>query len=184
MAISRLLRGLKRRLNSLRRELSHWRSRHLLRQRVKRLRYEGNPIRVVIGAGSKNYEGCWLITNLPVLDALNSAHWSHVFPRGSIDRILAEHVIEHWTEDELHLFLRIVQPFLSEQGFIRIAIPDGFHPDPSYIDYVKPGGTGSGADPKDEFDYIYSEVPGGNLSFQVRNCSSADCSDGTWQNAK
>lgn len=38
-------------------------------------------------------------------------------------------------------------------------------------------GTGSGTDPKDAFDYIYAEIPGSNLSFQVRNCSSQDCSD-------
>lgn len=39
-------------------------------------------------------------------------------------------------------------------------------------------GTGSGTDPKDEFDYIYAEVPGANLTFQVRNCSFGNCSDG------
>ena len=44
-------------------------------------------------------------------------------------------------------------------------------------------GTGSGTDPKDYFDYIYAEIPGTNLSFQIKNCSSSDCSDGTWQDA-
>jgi predicted SAM-dependent methyltransferase len=29
---------------------------------------------------------------------------------------------------------------------LRIAVPDGFHPDPDYIEYVRPGGTGAGAD--------------------------------------
>ena len=29
---------------------------------------------------------------------------------------------------------------------IRIAVPDGFHGDPAYIDMVKPGGNGVGAD--------------------------------------
>ncbi len=43
-------------------------------------------------------------------------------------------------------------------------------------------GTGSGTDPKDEFDYIYAEVSGTNLSFQIKNCSQSDCSEGTWQN--
>ena len=80
------------------------------------------------------------------MDALNPAHWSYIFPRGSIGRILVEHVIEHWTEDEFRLFLMTVRPFLSEHGFIRIAVPDGFHHDSSYIDYVKPGGSGCGAD--------------------------------------
>ena len=139
MVISCLLRGLKGKLNILRKELANRKSRYLLRQCVKRLRYEGKPVNVVIGAGPTSHEG-WLITDLPTLDALNPVHWSYVFPRGSIDRILAEHVIEHWTEDEFRSFLRIVRPFLSERGFIRIAVPDGYHPDPSYIDYVKPGG--------------------------------------------
>ncbi len=44
-------------------------------------------------------------------------------------------------------------------------------------------GTESGVDPKDEFDYVYAESIGGNLSFQIRNCSQSDCSDGTWQSA-
>ncbi len=44
-------------------------------------------------------------------------------------------------------------------------------------------GAGSGTDPKDYFDYIYAEIPGTNLSFQIKNCSSSDCSDGTWQDA-
>ena len=29
---------------------------------------------------------------------------------------------------------------------MRIAVPDGLHPDPAYIDQVKPGGSGSGSD--------------------------------------
>ena len=145
MAISGQLRGLKRKLSTLLRELVNRKSRHLLRQQVKGFRYKDKPIKVIIGAASTSYES-WLSTDLPILDALNLAHWSYIFPRGSIDRILAEHVIEHWSKDEFRLFLRAVQLFVSEQGFIRIAIPDGFHPNPSYIDYVKPGGTGSGAD--------------------------------------
>jgi hypothetical protein len=37
------------------------------------------------------------------------------------------------------------------------------------------------SDPKAYFDYLYAEIPGTNLTFQVRNCSSVDCSDGAWQ---
>jgi len=126
-------------------ELRKIRRQWLLRKEVKRLRARGDMVKVVIGAGSVNYEG-WLITDLPVLNALSSMDWWCTFPRSSIDRILAEHVVEHWTEGEFRLFLRIVRPFLSRKGFVRMAVPDGFHPDPSYIDYVKPGGSGNGAD--------------------------------------
>jgi predicted SAM-dependent methyltransferase len=34
----------------------------------------------------------------------------------------------------------------SQEGKIRIAVPDGYFPDPSYIEYVRPGGVGAGAD--------------------------------------
>ena len=128
----------------LRRKLAKTKAQLQLRGKVQRIRARGEMVRLVVGAGATSYEG-WLMTDLPVLDALNSANWCFVFPQGSIDRVLMEHVVEHWTEDEFRLFLRVVRPFISEQGFIRIAIPDGFHPDPSYIDYVKPGGSGSGA---------------------------------------
>ena len=36
--------------------------------------------------------------------------------------------------------------FLRPGGRLRIAVPDGFHPEPGYIEYVRPGGTGIGAD--------------------------------------
>jgi len=44
-------------------------------------------------------------------------------------------------------------------------------------------GIGSGTDPKDEFDYVYAEIPGSNLSFQVKNCSASDCSDASFVDA-
>jgi len=40
-------------------------------------------------------------------------------------------------------------------------------------------GTGSGIDPKEDFDYIFAEVDSGaSLDYNVRNCSLGDCSDG------
>ena len=36
--------------------------------------------------------------------------------------------------------------FLRPGGRLRIAVPDGFHPELGYIEYVRPGGTGIGAD--------------------------------------
>jgi len=139
------LQRLKRSLGKLRKGSESPVRRHILRQQVKGLRRQRQPVKLVIGAGPTSYEG-WLSADLPVLDALNPQHWRSIFEPGDIDRILAEHVMEHWTEEELGCFLRIVRPYLSKQGAIRIAVPDGFHPDQHYIDWVKPGGTGCGAD--------------------------------------
>ena len=36
--------------------------------------------------------------------------------------------------------------YLKPGGYLRLAVPDGFHRDPAYIEYVRPGGTGAGAD--------------------------------------
>lgn len=132
-------------IESFKEELRRRKKQNILEKEVKRLHNEGAMVKVVIGAGGISLEG-WLVTDLPILDALKRADWKRIFSQGIIDRILAEHVIEHWTVDEFRLFLGIVRPFLSQQGFIRLAVPDGFHSDPFYIDHVKPGGRGNGAD--------------------------------------
>lgn len=36
--------------------------------------------------------------------------------------------------------------YLAPGGYIRVAVPDGFHPDENYINYVKPGGWGAGSE--------------------------------------
>jgi len=36
--------------------------------------------------------------------------------------------------------------YLKPEGYFRVAVPDGFHPNAEYIDYVKPGGIGAGAE--------------------------------------
>lgn len=125
-----------------------------LRREVKRLLLGGEPVRLVIGSGpsqqlvgvkGSNHEG-WLITDVFTLDALKWADWRAIFGSGQIAGIFAEHVIEHWSEDEFREFLKIAAHFLAPNGNIRIAVPDGFHPDPKYIDAVRPGGSGPGSD--------------------------------------
>jgi predicted SAM-dependent methyltransferase len=118
---------------------------HRLRGKLLTLYESGNPIRVVIGSAGTDYPG-WIMTDLPVLNALRYTNWRFFFKPRTISTILAEHVVEHWDEQEFRQFLSVARKFLSPKGFIRIAVPDGFHPDRNYIDAVKPGGTGSGAD--------------------------------------
>lgn len=151
-------------MQALRTTLVKRRVRHRLRLEVKRRRAKNELLRLVIGAGATtpfvglpdtNYEG-WLITDRDSLDVLSPMDWSAIFPISSVDRILAEHVIEHWTEEQFRTFLRIIRQFLSPQGLIRIAVPDGFHPNPTtYIDWVRPGGSGIGAhDHKVLYNYL------------------------------
>lgn len=101
--------------------------------------------KIIIGAGGTRYEG-WTPTELDILDMLNDRHWTSYFKPNSLDAILAEHVWEHLTHEEsmtsaLHCF-----KYLKPGGYLRVAVPDGFNPDPAYIEWVKPGGVGPGSD--------------------------------------
>lgn len=132
-------------LNIYRRRQSIAQRQRSIREQAKRLIAQGNPLKIVIGAGTTQYEG-WVSTDLPYHDILMDNDWAALFTAGTIDRILAEHVFEHLTIDQFQAFLRITRRYLTTTGRIRIAVPDGNHPDHVYIDYVRPNGTGIGAD--------------------------------------
>ena len=112
---------------------------------VEEAQQAGRAIKIILGAGTTRYEG-WIATDLPAFDILKHEHWARLFPPNAIDRMLAEHVIEHLTVEQFQDFLRIARIYLAPGGRIRLAVPDGCHPDPDYIERVRPGGTGEGAD--------------------------------------
>ena len=123
-----------------------------LRRERKRIRYDvmrtleaGSPLKIIIGAGQTQFDG-WIATDMPALDVRAQADWARLFPPKSIDRLLSEHVFEHLTTFEFSQFLRCVRQYLSASGRIRVAVPDGHHPDGGYIERVRPGGSGIGAD--------------------------------------
>ena len=101
-------------------------------------------MKVIIGAGQTRYAG-WIATDVPSFDVRRCQDWARLFPPGSIDRMLAEHVFEHLTVEEFAEFLMAAKAYLSSIGRMRIAVPDGHHPDSDYISRVRPGGSGEGA---------------------------------------
>jgi predicted SAM-dependent methyltransferase len=103
------------------------------------------PLKLVIGA-SGIYEPGWLATDIEHLNILVSEDWKKYFKANSVDVILAEHVWEHLTLDEAYLAAKNCYQFLKPNGYIRVAVPDGFHTSSDYMDKVKPGGTGAGSD--------------------------------------
>ena len=60
--------------------------------------------------------------------------------------MLAEHVWEHLTLHEGLTAAKQCFEYLKPGGYLRVAVPDGFHPDQKYIEGVKVDGTGPGAD--------------------------------------
>jgi predicted SAM-dependent methyltransferase len=85
------------------------------------------PVKVIIGSGYTHYKG-WIHTDIDTFNILKKDNWNKYFQPDRIDR------------------LQLCFTYLKPGGALRIAIPDGFHPDPAYIEKVRPGGTGDGAD--------------------------------------
>lgn len=142
------------RMRTLRTKISISTLRYRIRQEIKDRVSRHEPLKLVIGAGTiepivgqlDTPYANWLMTDFSSLNALQSSDWEFFFPPASIHRILAEHVVEHWTQTQLQTFLKTIRQFLAPDALIRIAVPDGFHPDPLYLEAVRPGGSGPGSD--------------------------------------
>lgn len=138
--------------------------RKAIRNRVLR----ASVIRVIVGAGGTSYDG-WISTDYPALDVVDEESWFRLFEPEQIDALLAEHVFEHLTDDQIAAAFSNSYKFLRSGGHLRIAVPDGYHPDTSYIEMVKPGGRGSGAeDHKQLFNYQTLSSQLGKVGFLVR----------------
>lgn len=96
--------------------------------------------RIVIGAGTKHEAG-WLPTQMEFLNLLKPADWERYFQPDSIEAMLAEHVWEHLSQQEALVAAGNCFTYLRRGGYLRIAVPDGLHPDPSYLEWVRVGGA-------------------------------------------
>jgi len=100
--------------------------------------------RIVIGAGGSNFAG-WVSTDIRTLDVTCYADFARYWQPSSRQAFVAEHVWEHLTEEQAKVAARNCYEFLEPNGWLRIAVPDEFHPDPGYYELVRPGGSGPGA---------------------------------------
>lgn len=151
---------LKRSLRLYRRVVGRYRLRKRLAGTVSK--------KVVLGA-SGIYDVGWIPTEIEVLNVLNPDDWGDFFQPDSIDALLAEHVWEHFTLEEGLLAAKLCFAYLKPGGYLRVAVPDGLHPRPGYIEWVRVGGIGPGsASHKVLYTYrILSEVFE-RAGFQVR----------------
>jgi predicted SAM-dependent methyltransferase len=121
-----------------------------LRSKIKS---SSGKLQIIIGAHNTDYEK-WLPTNIHSLNLLETSSFEHLFGNKKASRFLAEHVFEHISYSDALIALKNCYNFLEKGGAVRIAVPDGLHPNPEYINMVKPGGFGEGAhDHKLLYDY-------------------------------
>lgn len=132
-------------------------------RRALRSLSEAKARKLIIGSSGTSFEG-WTATDREVVDLLRESTWVTYFDRDSIDAILAEHVWEHLTAGEAIQAAATCFRFLKPGGYLRVAVPDGFHPDSSYIESVRPGGSGPGAD---DHKLLYTHATLEELLLQV-----------------
>lgn len=117
----------------------------LMRKRLQwKLRKEistASPLRVMLGAGPINLSG-WFQTDKEILDVTSRDDWSVLFEPASIDSLLSEHMFEHLTEDEARAALTECYRYLKPNGLFRLAVPDGYRRDLTYVKEVAPPNDG------------------------------------------
>jgi len=101
--------------------------------------------KVIIGAGGKSYDG-WVSTDIQNLNITKRSDFEKYWNSDTIEAFLAEHVWEHLTEEEGKVAFNNCYDFLKTGGYLRLAVPDGYNPNPDYIKHVKPRGTGAAAE--------------------------------------
>ncbi len=131
---------LKKLARGIRDELRRFRRRLALRVKVR-----SRPLRIVLGSSGVPVPG-WLLTDMDQLNIVVKKDWERYFQPDSVDAILAEHVLEHLTITEAKRVAELCFTYLRPGGRLRIAVPDGLHPDPDYVEAVKPMGSGEGAE--------------------------------------
>ncbi len=118
-------------------------------------------VQLILGAALTSNKN-WISTNEEWFDITNSFHWERLFNKKIlIKRALAEHVFEHLTEKEMGIALKFIYDHLVFNGTLRIAVPDGNNPNPSYR--INTGINGIGADASDhkqfiKFEHLKSEL--------------------------
>ncbi|MBX2975144.1 MAG: hypothetical protein KF721_03350 [Ignavibacteriaceae bacterium] len=119
----------------------------------KRYLKNAEAINLIVGAGGTEYQG-WFATDIWTLNIVQEGDFKKYFSQRKINKILAEHVLEHLSNSDLESMLNNFYKYSAKDINIRIAVPDGFHKNQNYIDRVKPGGFGEGAfDHKNLFTY-------------------------------
>ena len=116
----------------------------------------GEKIKVIVGAAETFQDG-WYSTNEAWLDITSAADWQQVFKgKRLLTRVVAEHVFEHLTYGQCGRALANIFTHMVGGGRVRIAVPDGYHPDEEYLRHV--GVNGIGADAADHKQLLNVDV--------------------------
>lgn len=124
--------------------------------------------KIIIGSSGTKYFG-WISTDKEILNVLKTDDFKRLLKKNMIEAFLAEHVWEHLTLEESRIANKNCYFFLKKGGHLRIAVPDGYNPNPEYINNVKIGGKGKGGkDHKVLYNYKMTLKEFNNIGFRVK----------------
>ncbi|EYB67107.1 hypothetical protein DEIPH_ctg051orf0012 [Deinococcus phoenicis] len=102
-------------------------------------------MKIMLGAGEQRWAG-WTPTQREELDLTDPAAFARFFEGARADAFLCEHVWEHLTPQQGLAAARLVLAYLRPGGLLRVAVPDGHHPNPAYRARVAVNGPGPAQD--------------------------------------
>ncbi len=138
-----------------------------------------NNVNLILGAALTKQKG-WFSTNEEWFNIVQKTHWERLFnSKKRVKRVLAEHVFEHLTLDEMRKALNLIYKNMVYGGSLRIAVPDGNNPNQEYRNHC--GINGIGADASDHKQFITFEL----LSHEVEKIGfKFNLKEGYMQNNK
>lgn len=123
---------------------------------IKKVLKNEGELKIIVGAAETYQEG-WYSTNEQWLDITRDDHWKNIFSRKvCLTHVVAEHVFEHLTYEEAGRSLSYIYDHMLSGGRVRIAVPDGYNPNPVYLKHV--GICGIGDDAADHKQLLNVEV--------------------------
>ncbi|CAN5337085.1 SAM-dependent methyltransferase [soil metagenome] len=122
-----------------------------MKKKLKRLKQylrflTAKKIKFNVGSSGINTDLDFYATDIDTLNITKDDDWRNLLMNLRVDNITAEHVWEHLSDVDTILANKNCFKYLKKNGVLRLAVPDGLHPDENYIEYVRPGGSGLGAD--------------------------------------
>lgn len=121
------------------------------------LNLSNKNVNLILGAALTKQKG-WFSTNEEWFNIVKQSHWERLFNsrKKRVKRVLAEHVFEHLTLDEMRNALNLIYKNMVYGGSLRIAVPDGNNPNEEYRNHC--GINGIGADASDHKQFITYEL--------------------------
>lgn len=111
-------------------------------------------MRVIIGAGKTTLDG-WVSTQESELNLLKRTDFEKMFSAERPQALLAEHVWEHMTLEEGCLAAKNCFDYLTDGGYLRVAVPDKNFRNEWYQNMVKVGGNGDPGHPAFTHKIVY-----------------------------